>query len=323
MVYGGIELGGTNVVCAFAEQPDDPLHGGRIAGVDPQREIETALANGDNRVEFATGDKPARTLDRIASFFQKVPLQCLGIASFGPVDLKKGAITSTPKPGWRHAALVEPLRERLDCPVAFETDVNGAVLGERYYGAGQDVTNLVYFTIGTGIGGGALVDDHLVHGLVHTEMGHIPVKLHPHDLASGFRGSCLSFHAEYDNCCLEGMANGPAIKARFGWTDADLPNVPADHIAWDIEAYYLAQAVCSVLYVLSPQRVILGGGVMEKQGAHLLPRIQAHVIEWVNGYIDSPIISKDKIDTFVVMPGLGDNAGIVGALKLAQLQAQL
>jgi len=268
---------------------------------------------------------PEETLKKALDFFRpkslsalRVPdpsykIQAMGIASFGPIDLRKdsptyGNITTTPKPGWAYTDLVTPIRDGFGIPVGFDTDVNGAALGEQGYGAGKGLTSLVYFTVGTGIGGGALVNGEPIHGLVHTEMGHFPVERHPDDK---YEGICA-----YHKDCLEGLATGPSIQARWGAPGSQLP---VDHAAWEMEAYYLAQAVCDVVYALSPQRIIMGGGVMHQ--AHLFPLIRQKTLKRLNGYVQSPVILK-HIDTVIVPPGLGDDAGIMGALELARRAAE-
>lgn len=287
-VYGAIEAGGTKFVCAVAESPTDPF-------------IE--------RVSFPT-TTPDETIGQVISFFKKYTLHSLGIGSFGPVDLDQaspthGYITSTPKSGWVNTDVLGPLRAAFNVPIAFETDVNAAAIAEMRYGAAQGLISVVYFTVGTGVGGGAIVNGQPVHGLVHPETGHIPLKRHPDDIYAG--------HCPYHGDCLEGMACGPAIQGRWGQSGDALP---ADHPAWAIEAYYLAQAVTTVIYTQSPQRVILGGGVMHQK--QLFPLIRQKALELLNGYISNPA-TPEAMDAFVVPPGLGDDAGIRGALTLASL----
>lgn len=233
----------------------------------------------------------------------------MGIASFGPIDLRKdsatyGHITTTPKAGWAYTDLVKPFRDGFGLLVGFDTDVNGAALGEQRHGAGKGLDSLVYFTVGTGIGGGALVNGEPIHGLVHTEMGHFALRRHPNDTYEGF----CAYHKD----CFEGLACGPAIQARWG-VPAD--KLPTDHPAWDMEAHYLAQAICNTVYAISPQRVILGGGVMHQM--HLFPLVRQKTLEMLKGYVQSPAITE-HIESFIVPPGLGDDAGIVGALELAR-----
>jgi fructokinase len=289
-MYGGIEAGGTKFVCGVAPQPDEPLVARTV--------IPTT--------------QPEETLARTIEFFRPYTLEGLGVASFGPIDLHEksatyGYITTTPKPGWGNCDLIGPLREALKVPVKLDTDVNGAALGEWRYGAGKGSDQIVYYTIGTGIGGGAIANGLPVHGLTHPEMGHVPVKRHPKDDYAGY--------CPYHKDCLEGMASGPAMESRWGIPASQLA---PDHIAWEIEAHYLAQAISSVVFILSPQRVILGGGVMHQP--QLFPLIQQKVLETLAGYVHDPAIIE-HIDTFIVPPGLGDNAGITGALELAKMAA--
>jgi fructokinase len=289
-VYGALEAGGTKFICAVAESPDAPL-------------LE--------RVSFMT-TTPAETIEQAVNFFKKYSLKALGVASFGPIDLDPaspthGYITATPKPGWVNTDLLGPLREALNIPIGFDTDVNGAALGESRYGAARDVPSVVYFTVGTGIGGGAVVNRQPLRGLVHSEMGHIPLKRHPDDKYTG--------HCPYHGDCLEGMACGPAIEARWG---ARGETLAVDHKAWIIEAYYLAQAVTTVIYTLSPHRVILGGGIMHQK--QLFPLIRKNALELLNGYITNPS-TQEAMDKFVISPGLGDDAGCRGALELAKIAA--
>jgi fructokinase len=287
-VFAAIEAGGTKFVCGVGSGPDDL----RIT-------------------QFPT-TTPAATIARCVSFFQEFapgPIAAIGIASFGPVDLHIdsptwGHVTTTPKAGWRNTDLAGPLRDALAAPVAFDTDVNAAALAEHRWGAGQDVEDCVYLTIGTGIGGGAICGGRLIHGLIHPEIGHIRI---PHDPADPFPGNC-PFHGD----CLEGLASGPAIQARWGRPAAELP---PEHPAWDIQARYLALAVSNLACTLSPARVILGGGVMEQR--HLFGLIRQHTLALLNGYLQSERITTG-IDCYIVPPALGNRAGVLGALALAE-----
>jgi len=289
-LYGGIEAGGTKFICAVAAQPNE-------APVDSIT-IPTTT--------------PDETITRTVDFFKGHQVKALGVASFGPVDLLMGSrtygyITATPKPGWANTDLLSPLRMSFGVPIGFDTDVNGAALGEARYGSGQGLDYLVYMTVGTGIGGGGVVNGKLLHGLVHPEMGHIPVRRHPDDPYVG--------HCPYHKDCLEGMACGPAIADRWGKSGDVLP---PEHQAWEFEAFYLAQAISAIVYTLSPRRIILGGGIMHQQ--QLFPRIRQLVVEIVNGYIKAPAIIEHS-ETFIVPPGLGDRSGAVGALEMARLAA--
>ena len=287
-LYGGIEAGGTKFVCAVGTGPDD--------------------IRAETRFPTTT---PAETIQRVIQFFreQPEPVTAVGIGSFGPVDPDPssptyGHITSTPKAGWRDTPVRDMVAEALGVPVAFDTDVNAAALGEHRWGAAQDVDSFIYLTVGTGIGGGCMVEGKLLHGLTHPELGHILIPREPHDR---FPGIC-----PYHGGCLEGLASGPAIKARWG---NQAESLPPDHPAWLLEAHYLAEALASFICTLSPQRIILGGGVMQQ--AHLFPLIRQEVPQLLNGYIQSPAILSD-IDRYIVPPGLGNRSGVLGAIALAQ-----
>ena len=287
---GAIEAGGTKFVCAYGHSPDDLV---------------------EARIPTTT---PAETLDRVAQWFLDcgVPLGALGIGAFGPVELdpaspKWGWITSTPKPGWRDTDLAGELRRRLGVPVGFETDVNAAALGERRWGAGAGCRDFIYVTVGTGIGGGVIAGGALVHGLLHPELGHIRL---PHDRdRDPFPGLC-----PYHGDCLEGLASGPAMQARWG-QPAEM--LPPDHPAWTLQAEYLALAIGNWICCFSPRRVILGGGVMQGGGEALLAAIRRRVPALLAGYLDCAAIRRD-IDGYIVPPGLGSRSGILGALALAE-----
>ena len=254
------------------------------------------------------------TLEFLNSAQQRFgPVSAVGVASFGPVDLHAdsptyGHITSTPKPGWANVDVVGAVQGGLGIPVGFDTDVNAAALAEGRWGAARGLDTFVYLTVGTGIGGGGLVGGRLMHGLVHPEMGHIRV---PHDLsADPFAGVC-PFHGD----CLEGLASGPAIQARWS---RPAENLPADHPAWALEANYLAHALATFVCVLSPQRIVIGGGVMS--APHLFPLIRARLAALLNDYVRAPEIIR-AIDRYVVPPALAGRAGVLGALALAELAA--
>lgn len=287
-LYGGIEAGGTKFVCAVGSGPGDLT---------------------ETRFPTTTPDE---TIGRALEFFRpyRGQLTALGIASFGPVDLNPasptwGYITTTPKPGWMNADLAGPLKRELNAPVGFDTDVNGAALGEYRWGAGQGLDTLIYLTIGTGIGGGALVGGKLVHGLVHPEMGHIRLVRDPQ--RDPFPGAC-PFHGD----CFEGLASGPALEKRWG-TRAE--NLPADHPAWELEAYYISSALATYVCMLSPQRIIIGGGVTSQP--QMFPLIRAGLVKQLNGYVQSAAL-LERTDEYVVPPGLGNQAGVLGAIALAE-----
>lgn len=290
-LYGAIEAGGTKFVCAVGTGPHD-------------LRTKTSIAT----------TTPEETLGLAIEFFQRQqqtfgPLAGLGIGSFGPVDpdrnsLTFGFITTTPKPGWAHVDFAGTISRALKVPVAFDTDVNAAALGEQRWGAAQGLDDFIYLTIGTGIGGGGLMNGRLMHGLIHPEMGHIRLPRDPQ--VDPYTGHC-PFHGD----CLEGLACGPAIEVRWQQSAKDLP---ADHPAWKLEAHYLALALVNFICTLSPKKIILGGGVMDQQ--QLFPLIRAEVQSLLGGYVQHPAI-LDEIDSYIVPPGLGSEAGVLGSLALA------
>ncbi|NQT25293.1 ROK family protein [candidate division KSB1 bacterium] len=297
-MVGAIEAGGTKFVCAVGTNPQDL-----------------------NRIEFPTGDRPAHVLSEVTNWLgeqqrRRGRLQAIGIGSFGPVDLNSnspsyGFITSTPKPGWRNTDIAGFVHQKFpDLPIGFDTDVNAAALGEYYWGNGIGLEDFVYITIGTGIGAGGLVGGHLLHGLVHPEMGHMLLPRVPGDT---FEGVC-PFH---DGACWEGLCSGPALMNRSGILAS---NLPSEHEAWKFETQYIAYAVANIVCILSPRRVILGGSV-RKAGLlgsdRFFQMIREKVQIVLNGYIVSPALSED-ISGFIVPPLLGDDAGICGAIALAQ-----
>ena len=280
--FGLIEAGGTKFLLGVADEDQTIIATHRIPTTHPDETIAAALD----------------------WFSAQGKLSAFGIASFGPLDLDPasatwGHITQTTKPGWSHTNLVGPFVARFGCPVAIDTDVNGAALAESLWGAGAGQRVSLYFTIGTGIGGGAVINGDLLRGLSHPEMGHIRLPRHPDDL--GFAGVC-PFHGD----CLEGLASGPAIIARWG---ASLSELPSDHPGHAIIAYYLAQLVCTMQAIFQPGRIILGGGVMATPG--LLDRLRDAAEVQGRGYFVGS--AKDV----VVAPALGDQAGLMGALALA------
>jgi fructokinase len=293
-LLGGVEAGGTKFVCAVGAGPDD---------IRAETRFPTT--------------SPGETIRQTIEFFQKQPhgeLAAIGVASFGPLDPDPksptfGHITSTPKPGWAGANLagsLSALRTALGVPIGFDTDVNGAALGEHRWGAAQGLDTFIYLTVGTGIGGGGLMNGQLMHGLLHPEMGHLRL---PHDpQADPFTGLC-PFHDD----CLEGLASGPALEKRWG---QPAENLPSAHPAWALEAHYLGLALANLVCTLSPQRIILGGGVMAQP--QLLPLVRAEVVRQLNGYVQSPAI-LEKIEAYIVPPALGRRAGVLGALALAEL----
>ena len=281
--YGLIEAGGTKFVLGVA---------------DAERAIYAR-----ERIPTTT---PAETLGAAVEWFaaQGVDYAAFGIASFGPLDLDPaspayGCVRATPKPHWSGASLIEPFLERFGVPVAIDTDVNGAALSEALWGAGAGLGSVLYLTIGTGIGGGFCSGGQLLQGLSHPEMGHIRMPRHPEDL--DFAGTC-PFHGD----CLEGLACGPAVIARWGMSLSELPE---DHPGKRIIAWYIGRALATFQTVLEPARIVLGGGVTATEG--LLDLIRAEALAANGGY------TVGKIDELIGPPGLGDNAGLLGALALA------
>lgn len=287
-IYGGVETGGTWVVCALGRGPD---------------ELERTET-------FATGE-PAATLQRIVDFFTAGPRPAaIGIGSFGPVDLDPvsptwGHVTTTPKPGWAHTPVAPVIRDALEVPVVFDTDVNAAAIGEQHWGAGRDVSSLCYLTIGTGIGAGIVVDGHPLHGLVHPEVGHLRI---PHDLGRDpFPGACPT-HGD----CWEGLAAGPAISRRWERPAEELPD---DHPAWRLEAEYIALGLLAIVTVASPQRIVAAGGVLERPGLRAAAAFRLRSL--IGGYLKSSMLDE-RIDEYLVAPELGDHAGVLGAIELAR-----
>ncbi len=287
-MFGGIEAGGTKFVCGVGTSPED---------------LRTA--------SFPTSS-PDVTLPQVIQFFRdaNVSLSGIGIGSFGPIDLHSasptyGRITSTPKVGWANFDLVGAIGSELKVPIGFDTDVNAALLGEARWGAARDLSDAIYMTIGTGIGGGALVAGRLAHGLVHPEMGHLRL---PHDRTRDpFDGLC-----PYHGDCLEGLAAGPAIQARWG---AVAMTLPSQHPAWALEAQYLAYGLNNLAVTLSPQRILLGGGVMQQ--AQLFTMIRKEFAQLLNGYVQNRELIE-HLDRYIQPPQLGGRAGILGALVLAE-----
>lgn len=281
---GAIEAGGTKFVCGIG---------------DEKGEIRES-------VSFPT-TSPDETLGKAIAFFRGKGVEAIGIGSFGPIDLRPGSptyghVTTTPKPGWANCDFLGTLRELFDVPYGWDTDVNAAALGEVRWGAARSLDSCLYYTIGTGVGIGVYAEGSLVHGLVHPEGGHTPVRRHPDD---AFAGLC-PFHGD----CLEGMAAGPALEARWRVKGHELP---ADHRAWEIEAFYIAQSITGAVLLNSPEKVILGGGVMQQ--SQLFPLVRAAVKRNLNGYVSAGEL-LERIDDYIVPPGLGPQAGLYGALAL-------
>jgi fructokinase len=287
-VFGGIETGGSKWECAIGQGPD-------------------ALS----AVATIPTTTPAETIGRTAAFFEREgPVAAIGIGSFGPIDSNPssatwGYITSTPKPGWAYTDVGQEIRGRLSVPVAFDTDVNAAALGEHRWGAAGGLDTFCYITVGTGIGGGGMANGRLLHGLVHPEFGHLRI---PHDRERDpFPGIC-----PYHGDCWEGLASGRAIEARWGRPAVDLAG---DERVWELQAHYLALGVVCVICVLSPERIVMGGGVMSE--ASLLPLVRREVSELMNEYLETSAVA-DGIDAYITWPGLGPRSGVLGAIALAE-----
>ena len=283
--YGSLEAGGTKMVCAIGDEQGNILE----------------------RVSIPTL-APETTMPAILDFFKNKNISALGIGCFGPVDLDKksptyGYITTTPKLAWRNYDIVGVCKKELGIPVGFDTDVNGSALGEATWGCTKELDNSIYITVGTGIGVGVIIDKKPYHGMLHPEGGHIFLARHPQDPME--RGVC-----PYHELCLEGLASGPSIQARWGKPGVELADRKE---VWELEAYYLAQAICSYIMILSPERIIVGGGVAHQE--QMMPLIRKEVLRQMGGYIAAK--GMQDLDNYIVLPSLNDNQGILGALKLA------
>ena len=287
MLIGGIEAGGTKMICAVGDEN----------------------GNIKDRVSFPTR-QPKETFEDMIGYFRQWEIEALGIGCFGPLDLNKqsktyGYITKTPKKGWENCNIVGTFRDAFGIPVGFDTDVNGAVLGEVTWGAAKGLENAIYITIGTGVGVGVYLNGALLHGLVHPEAGHVLLSRHPND---SYEGKC-PFHKN----CVEGLAAGPAIEARWGKKGIELAD--RDEV-WELEAYYIAQAIMDYILVYSPQKIILWGGVMHQE--KLFSMVRQEVKRLLNGYVSHEMI-LESIDDYIVPPALGEDPGIKGAIRLGVL----
>lgn len=283
--YGSLEAGGTKMVCAIGDEQGNILE----------------------RISILTLE-PENTMPAIIDFFKNKNISALGIGCFGPVDLDRksatyGYITTTPKLAWKNYDIVGTCRKALDVPVGFDTDVNASALGEATWGCTKELDHSIYITVGTGIGAGVIIDGKPYHGMLHPEAGHIFLARHPQDPME--KGVC-----PYHELCLEGLASGPAIAARWGKPGAELADRKE---VWELEAYYLAQAICSYIMILSPQRIIVGGGVSHQE--QMMPMIRKEVARQMGGYIQAK--GMRDLDSYIVLPSLNDNQGIMGGLKLA------
>ncbi len=284
MKIGALEAGGTKMVCAIGDE------------------------NGNifERISIPT-ETPEVTVPRLIEYFSDKKIEALGIGCFGPIDLNRnsetyGYITTTPKIPWRNFDMVGAFQKALHVPVGFDTDVNGSALGEATWGITKGLENSVYITIGTGVGMGIISNGKVLHGMMHPEAGHIILKKHPLDQ---YEGKC-----PYHKTCLEGLAAGPAIEARWGKKGIELADRKE---VWELEAYYIGQALVDLILVLSPQKIVLGGGVMHQE--QLLGLVKEEVKKQLNGYIKTK--EMEDLDEYIVLPSLNDNQGIMGAIRLA------
>lgn len=283
MLYGALEAGGTKMVCAVGNEKGEIL----------------------DRVSIPT-KTPEETMPEMAAYFADKGIAALGIGCFGPIDLNRtsptyGYITTTPKLAWKNYDICGYFREHLQVPIGFDTDVNGSMLGEATWGCARGLDTAIYITIGTGIGVGVLAGGKLLHGMQHPEGGHILLPVRSDD---PYSGKC-----PYHGTCLEGLASGPAIEARWGAPAKELAG--RDEV-WDLEAWYIACALTNYIMILSPQKIILGGGVMHQ--TQLMGRIRAYVKEMAGGYLVTKEL--ENLEQYIVLPSLDDNQGIMGALKL-------
>ncbi len=287
--FAGIEAGGTKFKAIIAQDP---------ASVIAEEIFQTTT--------------PEETLPHVVAFVKDVSIKynirivAAGLSCFGPVDLDPnsptyGTITTTPKLAWRNYPILKFFQDQLEVPIAFETDVNGAALGEGRWGAAKGISDFVYITVGTGIGGGVIHNYKPLFGMTHPEIGHMKIQPHPND---PFPGNC-----PYHTTCLEGLANAPSLSARW---NADPETLPDDHPAWDFEAFYLGQAIHNLILICSPKRIILGGGVLKRHG--LIEKVRIESVRILNGYIKTSYL--DTIDEYIVSPELGDRAGALGAIAL-------
>lgn len=283
MLIGALEAGGTKMVCAVGREDGSILE---------QVSIPTTT--------------PEETVAGIVNYFKGKDIAALGVAAFGPVDVKPqsptyGQILDTPKLAWRHFDLLGALKKELNVPMGLDTDVNGSCLGELTYGCAKGLDSVIYITIGTGVGVGVSVGGKLLHGMLHPEGGHILLSRHPEDPNGGV--------CPYHKNCMEGFASGPSIEARWGKKAVELVDRPE---VWELESYYIAQALVNYIMILSPQKIILGGGVMHQE--QLFPLIRRKVKEMIGGYLNTKELTD--MDNYIVPASLHDDQGIMGCIKL-------
>lgn len=289
MKLGALEAGGTKMVCAVGDE------NGKVS----------------DRISLAT-KTPSETMPEMIEYFKKNQVEALGIGCFGPIDPDRasktyGYITSTPKLAWQNYNIVGEFRKNLNVPMAFDTDVNASALGEAAFGAAKGLDCSMYMTVGTGVGVGIYMNGFLVHGMMHPEAGHILLQKHPQD---GYSGKCPFHHN-----CLEGLAAGPAIEERWGKKAAELSEVTQ---VWELEAFYIAQALVNYTLTFSPRKIVLGGGVMHQE--QLFPLIRERYRELLAGYVQTREL--EDLDSYIVPSSLQDNQGIMGCLKLAAMELE-
>ncbi|WP_313182635.1 ROK family protein [Lacrimispora sp.] len=290
MLFGALEAGGTKMVLAVGNENGEILE----------------------QVSIPT-ETPAITIPNIIAYFKDKNIEALGIGSFGPIDLDRnsstyGYITSTPKLAWANFDLVGAIKKELQIPIGFDTDVNASALGEATWGSTKGLKSCIYITIGTGVGVGVYQNGQLLHGMLHPEAGHILLSKHPED---SFTGSC-----PYHQNCFEGLAAGPAIEKRWSKKAIELKD---EQKVWELEAYYIAQALANYILTLSPHRIVLGGGVMHQE--QLFPMIRTKVKEFLNGYVCTE--QMNHLEHYIVPAALHDDQGIMGCIQLAKLELQL
>ena len=283
MRIGALEAGGTKMVCAVGD--------------------ETGMIFERTRIPTTM---PEETLNALVEWFQDKEIEALGIGCFGPVDLRRssktyGCITTTPKPGWAWCDMVGTFRRALGVSVGFDTDVNASVLGEVRFGQGRGLSTVLYLTVGTGIGLGVYLNGALHHGIVHPEAGHVLLSLHPEE-----HWTC---RCPYPPNCLDGFACGPAIEERWG---ARAEALAQRRKVWEMEAYYIAQALVDYICILAPEKIILGGGVMRQR--QLFPLIRSEVRRMMGGYLAAEELND--LDTYIVPESLNGDQGILGSLCL-------
>lgn len=288
MRIGALEAGGTKMVCAIGNENGEILE---------QQSFPTLT--------------PQETIPELVKYFEDKNIEALGIGCFGPIDLDRdsdtyGYITTTPKLAWQNYDMVGAFR-KLGVPIGFDTDVNGSVLGEYTWGIGRGLRSCIYITIGTGIGVGVISDQKLLHGMLHPEAGHVLLTRHPKDT---YKGKC-PFHAN----CFEGLCAGPAVEERWGRKGYELADQAE---VWEMEAYYIGQALVDFTMMISPQKIILGGGLMHQ--TQLLPLIRKEFAKQMNGYLKTK--EMEDLDQYIVVQSLDDKQGIMGALRLAVLELE-